>query len=106
MIQSDSLIDAHRLNQVFAVGYLALSLVFLSLGVHGYHTFLQCEFFTSTNWSSDAGWTLNEWFWFATGTYFLPVGICFQLIFVVQSYKQKWGIYWKLALFYLLLALR
>jgi hypothetical protein len=62
----------------------------ISIAVKGYDVFLQCDNVhnpVKSDWFSKAGYTPTDFAWFAVGTYFLPLGFIYLLIFLVQFMK-------------------
>ena len=95
-------------TSAMSIEYLGMSLILIVLGCIGNRIFLQSDFFVTDydEWEEPGiGFNRSEWMWLLTATYFLPISICFHLIFVVQGFKQKWNPKLKLVIFYTLLIL-
>jgi hypothetical protein len=76
-----------------SAGFLSLvfSLLFLGIGALGNHIFLQCDFMQKqqVDWSNEAGFTQEEFAWLVIGSFFMPIGLCLHLIFIVQWFKDN-----------------
>ncbi len=86
--------------------YTCAAILLLSIGLHGNHIFLQCDFFTKAVWSTPQGYTVSEFNNLVLGCYFTPIGLLLLLVAIVQCHNNKLWYYWqKLILFYTLLGI-
>ena len=70
-------------------GYLLGAATFLLISITSYYYFLGSDYFVlpKSSWTTDAGYTKLGFAYFILGTYFLPAGILFLLIFISKSSK-------------------
>ena len=70
-------------------GFLLSAAIFYLIAIASYYHFLGSDYFllTKSAWTTDAGYTKLNFVYFVLGTYFLPAGILFTLIFISKSSK-------------------
>jgi len=90
-----SLLDQAFLDRS-GLAFLIAGLSFLALGVVTMDAFYKCEYIQirdHSQWSVVGGYTVSQFVALVIGTYTLPVGVMFMLIYAAQSYKNEWGGY-------------
>ena len=79
----------------FNAAFACLLIGFLSIliGVFNYQDIFNCDYLQyrmRSKWSTRSGYTLSQFINLLFGTFLLPIGITFLLIFSIQSYKNPW----------------
>lgn len=75
-------------------GFLGSGLLCIAVGLLTYHDFFKCDYVQIRNhqeWTVSSGYTVAQFVALVIGTFMLPMGIIFLLIFAVQSSKNKWN---------------
>lgn len=85
------------------LAFLIAGLSFLTIGVFTTNAFFQCEYVQlrdHSQWTVTGGYSIAQFTALVIGTYTLPAGVIFMLIYAVQSFKSKWGYYAKVVAYF------
>lgn len=81
-------------------GFLICGLLSIGIGVVTYNDFFKCDYIQIRNhseWTVPAGYSVPQFVALVIGTFMLPLGIVLLLVFAVQSSKNKWNDFLKMA---------
>ena len=88
--------------------FLSAAGIALATALTSISAFFHCDYIqyrSHQDWTTSAGYTKAQFIALFIGTYALPFGLVFLLIYSVQSAKSRWGYEAKIAVYFLLMLL-